>query len=102
MDGEKIVSFLTLAHQDCNDDDTMSPWIGFVYTDESYRGKRSSEKLIRHALNKAKAKGIKEVFLASDHIGLYEKYGFKYLDTRDDIYGEKCRVYSYCLKEEFL
>ena len=99
MDGEKVVSFLTLAHQDCINDDTMQPWIGFVYTDESYRGKRNSEKLIKYALKKAKEKGFSKVFLASDHIGLYEKYGFEYMNIRKDIYNEECRVYVYHLNK---
>ncbi|MGL5676257.1 MAG: GNAT family N-acetyltransferase [Cellulosilyticaceae bacterium] len=97
MDGENVVSFLTLAHQDCIDDKTMTPWIGFVYTDESYRGKRYSETLIKYALGKAKAEGHTQVYLATDHIGLYEKYGFEYLETKIDVFNEACRVYVYQL-----
>lgn len=99
MDGDKVVSFLTLAHQDCIDDETMKPWIGFVYTDESYRGERNSEKLIKYALKKAKEKGSYKVFLTSDHFGLYEKYGFEYIGTRKDIYNEECKVYVYHLNK---
>lgn len=97
MDGNNIVSFLTLAHQDCINDDSLMPWIGFVYTDKRYRGRRSSELLIRHALNIAKSRGYAKVYLATDHIGLYEKYGFEYLENRKDIHGEDSRVYFFDL-----
>ncbi len=98
MDGENVISFLTLAHQDCVADESMRPWIGFVYTDKDYRGKRNSEKLIKYALRKAKDRGFSEVFLASNHNGLYEKYGFKYLEKKIDVFNEEVKVYIYNLK----
>ena len=32
IDGEKIVSFVTLTHQDCIADESLFPWLGFVFT----------------------------------------------------------------------
>ena len=48
LDGTNVVSFATYANQDCIDDKTLFPWIGFVYTDEAYRGKRYSQKVIEY------------------------------------------------------
>lgn len=98
MDENHIVSFLTLAHQDCIDEETLFPWMGFVYTDKKYRGRRCGGQLIRYALNLAKSRGYLRVYLATDHIGLYEKYGFEYLENRKDIYGEDSRIYFYDLR----
>lgn len=92
-DGEKIVSFCTLTQRDCVKDDTLFPWIGFVFTAPEYRGNRYSGKLIEYACNKAKEQGYKKVYIATDHIGLYEKYGFTYIESRTDIYGEEARIY---------
>jgi GNAT superfamily N-acetyltransferase len=97
MDDKNIVSFLILAHQDCIPDETLGPWIGFVYTDKNYRGNRCSEKLIRHALKAAESRGYKKVYLATGHFGLYEKYGFVYSESRKDIYNEYSRIYYYNL-----
>lgn len=97
MDTKHIVSFLALAHKDCIDDETLMPWIGFVYTDKNYRGRRLGGQLIRHALNTAKGRGHSRVYLATGHIGLYEKYGFEYLENKRDIYGEDSRIYFYDL-----
>ena len=49
MDGEILVSFLTLTKQDVVRDEGMYPWIGFVYTAPEYRGNRYSEKLMKYA-----------------------------------------------------
>ncbi len=53
------------------------PFINLVFVDESYRGKRVSEKLIEKALSYGKELGLDKVYLKSEHRGLYEKYGFK-------------------------
>lgn len=93
MDDEKVVAFLTFTQKDCIDDTNLFPWIGFVYTDVAYRGKRYSERLIQHALKVAKEEGYSKVYLATDHVGLYEKYGFEYVENRMDVWDEDSRIY---------
>lgn len=93
MDGEEIVSFVTLTHQDCVADETLHPWLGFFYTFPTYRGHRYGGQLLAHAAGKAKEQGCNRVYLATDHVGLYEKYGFSYLENRIDIYNEDSRIY---------
>lgn len=92
MDGEKLVSFLTLTRQDTVRDESMYPWIGFVYTVPEYRGNRYSENLLKHAENEAVKKGFDKVYVATDHIGLYEKYGYEYLENRIGYWGDDNRV----------
>ena len=88
----KLVSFLTLAERDCVDV-PYGPWIGFVHTAPEYRGHRHVGKLIDHACAVAHEHGVQRVYLCTDHVGLYEKYGFTYLENRVSIYGEDSRVY---------
>lgn len=92
-DGENLVSFCTLTKKDCVDDESMFPWIGFVFTSPEYRGHRYSGELIAFACNEAKKQDYDKVYLATDHIGLYEKYGFTYMESRMDIYNEESRIY---------
>ena len=92
-DEEKIVSFCTLTQKDCVDDDTLFPWIGFVFTAPEYRGNRYSGMLVEYACNMAEEQGFENVYIATDHIGLYEKYGFTYIESRTDIYNEESRIY---------
>lgn len=92
MDGDKLVSFLTLTKQDVIRDESMFPWIGFVFTQPEYRGHRYSEKLMNYAENVAKEQGHTHVYVATDHVGLYEKYGYEYLENRVGYWGEESRV----------
>ncbi len=98
-DREKLVSFCTLTQRDCIKDDTLLMWIGFVFTAPEYRGNRYSGMLIDYACEEAEKQGYDKVYIATDHIGLYEKYGFTYLETRTDIYDEESRIYYKSLKE---
>ena len=36
--------------------------------------------------------GAKQVYVCTDHVGLYEKYGYAYVENRVSIYGEDSRV----------
>lgn len=94
IDGETLVSFASLAERDCLDAPGMSPWIGFVHTAPAYRGQRQVGKLIDHACAVARQHGAARVYLYTDHEGLYEKYGFTYLESRPDLHREDSRVYS--------
>ena len=54
-----IAAFLTLSEKYVVDDEKLSPWIGFVYTFEKYRGNRYSGLLIEKACDIAKERGHK-------------------------------------------
>jgi Acetyltransferase (GNAT) family. len=95
LDKNQIVSFATLTHQDAIRDEALYPWIGFVYTDKRYRGHRYSQKVIDHAISMARSEGHRKVYLATDKTGLYEKYGFIYMENRLDVWGEDSRIYCY-------
>lgn len=92
-DGDRLAAFATLSQKDCINDDSLFPWVGFVFTAPEYRGHRYSGELIDYACNKAKNQGYDKVYIATDHIGFYEKYGFIYMENRIDIYGEDSRTY---------
>lgn len=92
-DGDKLVSFLTLAERDCIDAPEYTPWIGFVHTAPEYRGQRHIGQLIDYACAVACEHGAARVYLCTDHVGLYEKYGFVYLENRVSVYGEDSRIY---------
>lgn len=95
---DNLVSFLTLSERDCIDAPALSPWIGFVYTFPQYRGHRYAGRLICRCEEIAAANGADKLFVCTDHNGLYEKYGFSYMENRVDIYGTDSRVYCKNLK----
>ena len=93
-DEDKLISFCTFAQKDEIDSEEYSPWVGFVYTYPEYRGHRHFGKLLERAEALAKEQGKTKIYISTDHIGLYEKYGFKYLKDMESIYGGFARVYE--------
>ena len=92
-DGEKLVSFCTFAEKDDIQPTKLTPWVGWVYTFPEYRGNRFAGKLLEHAEKLAKEEGIKNIYISTNHVGLYEKYGFEFYKTMKDVDGEDSRVY---------
>ncbi|MBO5145043.1 MAG: GNAT family N-acetyltransferase [Lachnospiraceae bacterium] len=97
IQGKNLVSFCTLAEQDEIAARDLKPWIGFVYTFPEYRGNRYSEKIIKYALEAARNAGYSNVYISSDEVGLYEKYGFQYWENMKNIYHEETQVFIYNL-----
>ena len=100
VDSESIVSFCTLTQRDCIKDDALFPWIGFVFTVPEYRGNRYSGLLIEHAVVEARNCGMDKIYVCTGEIGLYEKYGFEYIENRVDVWGEDSRLYVRNIKED--
>ena len=90
--GEGSVVLLLTDGDDIQPTD-LTPWIGFVYTFPKRRGNRYAGLLLADAEKRAKEKGMHAVYLSTNHVGLYEKYGFRFLSQMNDIDGEPSRVY---------
>lgn len=93
-DGDELISFCTFTEKDDIQPTELTPWIGFVYTFPQYRGSRYIGKLFREIENTAAAEGVHEIFLSTNHNGLYEKYGFEFYQIMNDIDGEPSKVYK--------
>ncbi len=93
-----LLAFCTLAERDeIMEEETepdMKPWIGFVYTYPEHRGHRYSQKLIEYACELARKDGYEKVYLSSNEIGLYEKYGFVFLKMLHTLWGEETQVFE--------
>ncbi|MDO5573520.1 MAG: GNAT family N-acetyltransferase [bacterium] len=92
-DGEQLVSFCTFAEKDDIQPTELTPWIGWVYTFPAYRGRHLAGELLRYAEQSAKEDGVGQVYISTNHNGLYEKYGYEFYQMMKDIHGEDSRVY---------
>ena len=95
-EADELLAFCTLAEHDEIETD-LTPWIGFVYTFPRHRGSRHSQKLINHALELASNDGHRQVYISSNEVGLYEKYGFRPLQKMNDVWGGETQVFVYDL-----
>ena len=91
--GEHICGYCTVAKTDCIPNVPYTPYIGYVFVDEEYRGNRLSQKLILFAISYLKEMGFNEVYLVSDHENLYEKYGFSVVDRALAPWGSVEKIY---------
>ncbi|MCF0116653.1 MAG: GNAT family N-acetyltransferase [Bacilli bacterium] len=88
-----IIGNCTLTFQDCIQDTSLYPWIGFVFIKENYRGHRYCGHLLDYACSLANEKyKTNRVYLATDARNLYEKFGFEYMENRIDFWGEDTRI----------
>ncbi|MBR6083991.1 MAG: GNAT family N-acetyltransferase [Spirochaetales bacterium] len=92
-EGDNLVSFCTYAPQDDIPNTTLTPWVGFVYTFPQYRGHHCMGFLFDYANGLALADGHGYLYVSTLEIGLYEKYGFSFLQFMKDVHGDESRVY---------
>ena len=94
-EGEEIVGFCTLSQKDeLPENLPYAPFIGFVFVEERYRGRRISEKMIDRAARYAKTLGYRCVYIMSSEQGLYEKYGFRKIGDFETIYGTTDQLFE--------
>ena len=62
----KVAGFSTFTERDeLSEQYGFTPFIGFVFVDEKYRGKRLSERMIQHIISYAKRLGYEKVDYAN-------------------------------------
>lgn len=84
----KVAGFSTFTEKDeLPKQYDFTPFIGFVFVDEQYRGRRLSEKMIQKIIVYAKELSYEKIYIMSGETGLYEKYGFVKLGDYETIYG---------------
>ena len=75
----------------------LYPWLCALYIDEKHRGNSYSTVLINKAKEDAAASGFTHLYLSTEHIGFYEKYGFSYIGQGYHPWEEESRIYQIIL-----
>lgn len=94
VENNNIIGFCTVTKTDSSCDETYMPFIGYIYIDEKHRGKRLSSQLIDYSVGYLKNLGFDKVHIISNHVNLYEKFGFKVIDTITSKNGEIEKIYQ--------
>ena len=79
MDGDKIVGGLGVIENDFHDRKDLTPNVCAVYTEEEYSCQGIAGRLLDMVVDDLKSKGITPVYLLTNHIGFYERYGWEFL-----------------------
>ncbi len=77
---DKLIGMYQFTLEDVFVRPDLYPWLACVYIDEAYRGSGYGRVLMESVYENAKINlNTKELYLYTKHIGLYEKYGWKYV-----------------------
>ncbi len=94
LDGDEIVSGLGVIENDFHDRKDLSPNVCAVYTEPAHRGRGIAGQLLRRVVEELRSKGITPVYLLTDHMGFYERYGWSFLCmAQGDGEAEPSRMY---------
>ena len=92
--GDAIVGGLGVIENDFHDRKDLSPNVCAVYTEEKHRSNGIAGALLNMAVDDMKSKGITPIYLLTDHVGFYERYGWEFLCmVRGDGEDEPSRMY---------
>lgn len=79
LDQGQIIGGLGVIENDFHDRKDLSPNVCAVFTEEVYRGQGIAGRLLDMVVADMRAKDITPLYLVTDHIGFYERYGWEFL-----------------------
>lgn len=89
LDNDNLVGFISIFPHDCDLEYDLTPWYATMFVKCEYRGKGYSKILNDAILNEARKRNIKELYLKTDLINYYEKFGAQFvkkLKTNEKIF----------------
>lgn len=80
LEDDELVGFISIFKNDGEDRCDLSPWYATMYVKKEKRGKGYSKILNNAILKEAKKRGFKKIYLKTDLVNYYEKFGFIYME----------------------
>lgn len=71
----------------------LVPWLCAVYIEPAWRGRQLGSCLLDYGRTEAGKAGYDTVYLCTDHVGYYERYGWAFLGMNESEDGDLTRVY---------
>ena len=93
LDDNNLVGFISIFPNDGEERKDLSPWYATMYVKEQYRGRGYSKILNDAILKEARKRKIKRLYLKTELINYYEKFGAKYMENLN----EKEKIYYFDL-----
>ena len=93
-ENKEIIGYYSLvAHELVKNDYGYTPWLGTLFIRKKHRGNKYSPILIEDACQRVKNMEYSSLFLATEHINYYEKFGFKQIGSGIYEWGTPTKFY---------
>ena len=89
VDKEKLIGFISIFPNDCDEEKELTPWYATMYVKKEYRNQGYSKILNQAILKEAENRNFKVLYLKTDLKNYYEKFGaifIKKLKTGESLY----------------
>ena len=78
LDGDTIAGGMGVIENDFHERKDLTPNVCAVYTEEEYRNRGIAGQLLDYVFEDMKKNGIDTLYLLTDHVGFYERYGWEF------------------------
>lgn len=95
LDNDILIGFISIFPTDGDERKDLSPWYATMYVKEEFRGKGYSNILNNAILEEAKNRGFNKLYLKTDLINYYEKFGATFLENLNN----REKLYYFNLEE---
>lgn len=93
VEGDAIIGGAGLIPNDFISRADLYPWLCALIIEPAWRGRAHGARLIARAKEDAYRAGFPCLYLATDHVGYYERYGFEPIGTGYDPWGGSSTIY---------
>ncbi|CAH1194271.1 hypothetical protein PAECIP111892_01526 [Paenibacillus auburnensis] len=90
-----LIGFYQLIEQEYVTRKDLSPWISPLFIDRNERGNALGSLMLEHGRKAAGQLGYEKVYLTTDHILFYEKYGFREIGLDNFEWGRPTKIYEH-------
>ena len=87
VEENNLIGFISIFPEDGEEEKELTPWYATMFVKKEYRGMGYSKILNSAILEEAKRRGFDKIYLKSNLVNYYEKFGAKYLKDLQN--GEK-------------